>query len=57
MFYTTKRHPSVIAYVLADNSSNGICLYESYLALKAVVSDRPLFYYDGGKEWNTDHLK
>lgn len=57
MFYTTKRHPSVIAYVLADNSSNGICLYESYLALKAVVGDRPLFYYDGGKEWNTDHLK
>ena len=57
MFYTTKRHPSVIAYVLADNSSNGICLYESYLALKAVVKDRPVFYYDGGKEWNTDHLK
>jgi beta-galactosidase len=57
LYYTTKRHTSVVAYVLADDSANGICLYESYLALKAVVRNRPVFYFDGSREWNSDHLK
>ena len=57
MFYTTLRHPSVIAYFLADDSSNGIALYESYLALKRVVGDRPVIYLDGGREWNSDYQK
>ena len=57
MFYTTRRHPSVIAYFLADDSSNGIALYESYLALKSVVGDRPVIYLDGGREWNSDYHK
>lgn len=54
MIHTTKRHPSVIAYFLADDSANGICLYESYLALKAIANERPIFYRDGGNEWNND---
>ena len=54
MIHTTKRHPSVVAYYLADDSANGICLYESYLAAKA-ITDIPLFYDDGGKEWNSDN--
>ena len=54
MIHTTKRHPSVVAYYLADDSANGICLYESYLAAKA-VTDIPVFYEDGGKEWNSDN--
>jgi beta-galactosidase len=53
MIHTTKRHASVIAYYLADESSNGICLYESYLAAKT-ISDRPIFYEDGTREWNCD---
>lgn len=57
MFYTTRRHPSVIAYFLADKSANGIALYESYIALKAVAGDRPVIYLDGGKEWNSDYHK
>ena len=57
MFYTTRRHPSVIAYFLADDSSNGIALYESYLALKRVAGDRPVIYLDGGREWNSDYHK
>ena len=52
MIHTTKRHPSVVAYYLADDSANGICLYESYLAACA-ISDRPVFYLDGGEEWNS----
>ena len=54
MIHTTKRHPSVVAYFLADDSANGICLYESYLAAKA-ITDIPVFYDDGGKEWNSDN--
>lgn len=54
MIYTTQRHPSVIAYFLADDSANGICLYESYLAAKKISGDRPVFYEDGNGEWNSD---
>lgn len=54
MIHATKRHPSVVAYFLADDSANGVCLYESYLAAKRVAGDRPIFYTDGGREWNSD---
>lgn len=54
MAHTTKRHPSVIAYFLADDSANGICLYDAYIALKRIITDRPVFYPDGGNEWNSD---
>ena len=54
MIHTTKRHPSVVAYYLADDSANGICLYESYLAAKKITTI-PIFYEDGGKEWNSDN--
>lgn len=54
MIHTTKRHACVVAYYLADDSSNGICLYESYLAAKRVAGNRPIFYVDGGDEWNND---
>jgi beta-galactosidase len=54
MIYTSQRHPSVIAYFLAEESANGICLYEAYLAAKAIAGDRPIFYEDGNGEWNSD---
>lgn len=54
MIYTTQRHSSVIAYFLADESANGICLYEAYLAAKQISGDRPVFYEDGNGEWNND---
>ena len=51
---TTDRHASVVAYFLAEDSANGICLYEAYLAMKRVAGNRPVFYLDGGNEWNSD---
>lgn len=54
MIYTTQRHPSVVAYYLADDSANGICLYEAYLAAKRISGNRPVFYDDGNGEWNSD---
>ena len=54
MIHTSKRHASVVAYFLADDSANGVCLYASYLAAKRIAGHRPVFYTDGGREWNSD---
>ena len=56
MYHTSKNHPSVTMFSLAERSSNGYNLYESYLALKALEPDRPVLYNDGGGEWNSDRL-
>ncbi|MCX4300879.1 MAG: hypothetical protein OSJ35_01395 [Alistipes sp.] len=56
-YHTSKRHPSVIAFGLAEDSANGICLYDSYLATKSFAESRPFIYPDGGGEWNNDPLK
>ena len=53
-FHTTKRHPAVIAFSIADDSANGICLYEAYLGLKSLGDPRPILYPAAAGEWNTD---
>jgi beta-galactosidase/beta-glucuronidase len=32
-YHSTKLHPSVVMFSLAYKAQNGICLYESYLAM------------------------
>ncbi len=56
MYHTSKNHPSVSMFSLAERSANGINLYESYLALKKLEPHRPVLYADGEGEWNTDRL-
>ena len=56
MYHTSKNHPSVSMFSLAERSPNGINLYESYLALKKLEPHRPVLYADGEGEWNTDRL-
>ena len=55
--HLAQRHPSVVGYALAHESANGIALYESYLALKRVEHQLPIFYFDAQGEWNHDGLK
>ncbi len=55
MYHTSKNSPSMIMFSIADESSNGYNLYESYLALKGIEKHRPVIYTDGG-EWNNDPL-
>ncbi len=55
-YHTTKLHPSIIAYSIAEESLNGINLYESYLHLKALESQRPIIYEQSNGEWNSDKL-
>lgn len=55
-YHTAKRHPSVIAFSLAEQSANGICLYESYLNMKRFTEPRPFIYPAAAGEWNSDKL-
>lgn len=55
-YHAVKRHPSVIAFSLAEKSANGINLYESYLNMKRMDDPRPFVYPDAGGEWNSDAL-
>lgn len=57
MYHTTKRHPSVIGFSIAEDSANGICLYESYLVLKRYGEERPVIYPAAGGEWNNDVIR
>jgi beta-galactosidase len=56
MYHTSKNHPSVSMFSLAERSANGYNLYESYVALKKLEAHRPVLYTDGAGEWNTDRL-
>ncbi|MDR1671568.1 MAG: hypothetical protein LBR57_03520 [Alistipes sp.] len=56
MYHTSKNHPSVAMFRLAERSANGVNLYDSYLALKDLEHLRPVVYTDGGGEWNTDDV-
>ena len=56
-YHTAKRHPSVVAFTLAQQSANGINLYETYLKMKRFDDPRPMLYPDAAGEWNSDRLR
>lgn len=56
-YHATKRHPSVIAFSMAEKSANGINLYESYLKMKNLHDERPIIYPDAAGEWDSDPLR
>lgn len=56
MYHASKNHPSVVAFSIAEESSNGYCLYESYLAMKRLEQVRPVLYPAAAGEWNSDRL-
>ena len=51
---TTCGFAGIVAYSIAEESSNGINLYESYLHLKNIEQQRPVIYRDNAGEWNSD---
>ena len=53
-YRTTCGQASVIGYVMAEESSNGINLYETYMRLKALERKRPILYIEAAGEWNSD---
>lgn len=54
-YHTTKLHPSVVMFSIGHDAQNGICLYESYLAMKNMAGEScPIVYPDAEGEWNSD---
>lgn len=53
-YHTAQLHPCVIGFSIADDSANGINLYEGYLRLKTIEKERPVIYPDAAGEWNSD---
>lgn len=53
-YHTSQLHPSVVVFSIANESANGINLYEGYLRLKSLEPDRPIIYPDAEGQWNTD---
>ena len=53
-YRTTRNQACVIGYIMAEDSSNGINLYEAYLRLKALERRRPVLYIESAGEWNSD---
>lgn len=56
MFHFSQSHPSIVGFSPAARSGNGICLYESYLALKKLEQERPIWYPASEGEWNNDQM-
>ncbi len=54
MYYASKNHPSVIMFSLGGEAGQGYNLYEAYLKLKELESERPIIYQQAGAQWNTD---
>ena len=57
VYHALKLHPSVVAFSIADDSANGICLYETYLRMKSFGDSRPMVYDSAAGEWNSDPLR
>ena len=57
VYHALKLHPSVVAFSIADDSANGICLYETYLRMKSFGDSRPMLYDSADGEWNSDFLR
>lgn len=53
-YYTTRNNACVIGFSLAEQSANGINLYDSYLQMKSLDKNLPVIYVDAEGEWNSD---
>ncbi len=54
MYYRSRNHTCVAAYILGGEAGNGYCMYKAYQWLKSVEHDRPVLCVDADGEWNSD---
>lgn len=54
MYYRSRNHTCVAAYVLGGEAGNGYCMYKAYQWLKSVEHARPVLCVDADGEWNSD---
>lgn len=55
-YHSVKYHPSVVGYMIARGRTSGICIYDTFLRLKQLVLDMPVFYPGAGSEWCSDKV-
>ncbi len=53
---STSLHPSVIGYVVARGTTNGINIYDSYLTMKSFQPTQPVVYEGANGEWCSDKI-
>lgn len=53
---STSLHPSVIGYVVARGTTNGINIYDSYLMMKGFQPTHPVVYEGANGEWCSDKI-
>ncbi|MBQ0080092.1 MAG: hypothetical protein KBS95_00880 [Alistipes sp.] len=56
MYRIFRSHPCIVAYNLASGSTNGICVYESYLLMKNMEQYVPIIYESAVREWASDDI-
>ena len=54
MYYRSRNHTCVAAYILGGEAGNGYCMYKAYQWLKEAEPSRPVICADADGEWNTD---
>ncbi len=54
MYYRSRNHTSIIAFMLGYESGNGYNMYKAYEWLKSVEHEKPVIYFDADGEWNSD---
>lgn len=55
-YYTTRHHPCVLGFAIAQGKTTGINAYESYLMLKSLEPRLPIIYEGAAGEWCTDKI-
>lgn len=54
MYYRSRNHTSIIAFMLGYESGNGYNMYKAYEWFKSVEHEKPIIYFDADGEWNSD---
>ncbi len=54
--YATRHHPSVVGYAVANGTTTGYNIYESYLLMKSLEPRLPIIYEGAAGEWCSDRL-
>lgn len=54
--YATRHHPSVVGYAIANGTTAGYNIYESYLLMKLLEPRLPIVYEGAAGEWCSDRL-
>lgn len=56
-YFTTRHHPCIVGYILAEGATSGTNIYDTYLMLKKLNPRMAVIYEGANGEWCTDKIK